>query len=85
MEYINYEMNTSEDIRDYVLLENINRILQSMSATELKTANLIIKSIAQHLDNKYFNEKATIDIKALVKTFGELDDIGMEILHNNQD
>ena len=71
-------------LRDYYLLDKIDNLLRSISNTNELTAVLTtIHIIAEHLHNKHFDEKIQINIKALVKTFGELDEIGAEILHHN--
>ena len=73
------------DIRDYPLMEIVHRLYGTMNTEELKAAHAVIGAIAQHLDKKHFDDKIDINVKSLVKTFGELDEIGMEILHNQHD
>lgn len=69
-------------IRDYPLMEKIDRLYHTMTAEELKAAHAVIGVIAEHLYKKHFDYNIKINIKSLVKTFGELDEIGLEILHN---
>lgn len=73
---------TDNDIRDYPLMDRIDNIYRSLSTEQLKGAHIIINTIAAHLNKKHFEDKIEINMKALVKTFGELDEIGMEILHH---
>jgi hypothetical protein len=74
------------DIRDYTLMDKINKLYTLMTIDELKIAHSMIALISDHLDKKHFTDKIEINVKALVKTFGELDEIGMTILlnENNQ-
>ncbi len=72
------------DIRDYILLNKINMLYNTLTDNELKIAHSVIALISDHLDKKHFTDKIEIDIKAQVKTFGELDEIGMEhLIHLN--
>jgi len=72
----------TDNIRDYILMDRIDNIYRSLSTEQLKGAHIIINTIAAHLDKKHFEDKTEINVKSLVKTFGELDEIGMEILHH---
>jgi hypothetical protein len=76
------EGKEDHDIRDYPLMELIHKIYISMNTEELKAAHSVINAIAEHLDKKHFHEKIAINVKSLVKTFGELDEIALEILYN---
>lgn len=69
-------------IRDYELLILIDTQFKGYNKEQLEIAHEIINIIAQHLSKKHFEEKQEIDIKALVKTFEELDEIGIETLHH---
>jgi hypothetical protein len=72
------------DIRDYVLMDKINKMYDTLNNKELEVVHNVINLISQHLDDKHFNKKIDINVKALVKTFGELDEIGIEKLINSQ-
>lgn len=68
--------------RDYVLLDKINALYFTMTKEELTLAHSIIRTISSHLHTKHFEDKTEINVKALVKTFEELDEIGLEVIHN---
>ena len=71
-------------IRDYELLDKVNNLFRSIrSERELKMAVQTIHTIAKHLHEKHFIEQNPINIRSLVKTFSELDEIGIEILYHN--
>jgi hypothetical protein len=70
------------DIRDYVLMNKIDNLFRLLTTEELKGAHSAISVVALHLSKKHFEDKIEINVKALVKTFEELDEIGMEILHH---
>lgn len=72
------------DIRDYQLFDKIHSLYDKMTIEELKVAHEVISIISEHLDKKHFQEQKEIDVKALVKTFGELDEIGITILINEK-
>jgi hypothetical protein len=77
-------VKVDNSIRDYILLNKINTLYSTMTDEELKIAHSVIAVISDHLDKKHFTDKIEIDIKALVKTFGELDEIGVEhLIHKN--
>jgi hypothetical protein len=69
-------------LRDYELLNLVDTQYKTYNKEQLESAHEIINIIAQHLSKKYFEEKQEINIKALVKTFEELDEIGIETLHH---
>lgn len=74
-----------DDIRDHKLIDKVNTIFSSMNNNELDSAHKIISVISNHLFKKHFVEKKEIDINALVKTFEELDEIGIAmIFHRNK-
>ena len=73
-------VKVEQEIRDYHLLDKINTLYNAMTTEELKAAHRVIAIISDHLDKKHFGEKIEINVKALVKTFGELDEIGIEKL-----
>ena len=70
------------DIRDYVLMNKVDNLFRLLKGDELKGAHTVISVITTHLMKKHFDDKIEINVKALVKTFEELDEIGMEILHH---
>jgi hypothetical protein len=70
------------DIRDYPLMELVHTLYTSMNTEELKAIHAVMAAIAQHLEKKHFHDKIEINVKSLVKTFGELDEIALEILLN---
>ena len=78
-EIIGY-MEQYQPIRDYQLLKKVDDILHEMTDEELRGANMVLSIINCHLFQKHCEEKAEIDIRALVKTFGELDEISMEMI-----
>jgi len=66
-----------EDSRDYVLMDQINNLYDLLNKEELEVAYAVINIIATHLNNKHFRKKDVINVRALVKTFEELDKIGL--------
>jgi len=66
-----------EDSRDYVLMDQINNLYDLLNKEELEVAYAVINIIATHLNNKHFRKKDVINVRALVKTFKELDKIGL--------
>ena len=75
-------MEQYHPIRDYELLKKVDDILREMTDEECRGANMVLSAINCHLFQKHFEEKMEIDVRALVKTFEELDEISMEmILH----
>jgi hypothetical protein len=66
-----------EDSRDYVLMDQINNLYDLLNKEELEVAYAVINIIAIHLNKKHFREKDVINVRALVKTFEELDKIGL--------
>ena len=66
-----------EDSRDYVLMDQINNLYDLLNKEELEVAYAVINIIATHLNKKHFREKDVINVRALVKTFEELDKIGL--------
>ncbi len=76
------QIEENETIRDYTLMSKIDKVYKSFNKEELQSAHLIIAIIAEHLNEKHFNQKIEINRKALVKTFEELDEIGMELLYH---
>ena len=73
-------MEQYQPIRDYQLLAKVDDILRKMTDEERRGANMVLSVVNCHLFQKHFEEKAEIDIRALVKTFGELDEISMEMI-----
>jgi hypothetical protein len=69
-------------LRDYELLNQIDNAFKTYNKEQLESAHEIINIIAQYISKKHFEEKQEINIKALVKTFEELDEIGIETLHH---
>lgn len=69
------------DIRDYVLMEKVDKLFRSLKPEELKGAYAAIFILYSHLYKKHFEDKIKINQKALVKTLEELDEIGQEILY----
>ena len=78
------EGKKDHDIRDYVLMNKIDNLFRLLKTEELKGAHTAISVIASHLSKKHFEDKIEINVKALVKTFEELDEIGMEILYHER-
>jgi hypothetical protein len=72
----------NDTIRDYTLMNKIDKVYKTFNTEELKSAHLIIAIIAEHLNEKHFGQQIEINRKALVKTFEELDEIGMELLYH---
>ena len=70
-----------EPLRDYVLMDEIIKLYDVLDKDELEVAYNVINIIASHLNNKHFKKKITINVRALVKTFGELDKIGLNDLY----
>ena len=69
-------------IRDYDLMRKIDRLYSTLTKEELKAAHSVVAIIAHHLNTKHFDKKIKINIKALIKTLGELDENGIELLYN---
>jgi hypothetical protein len=70
------------DMRDYALIRKVDNLLRLLNLEELKGAHTAISIISSHLSKKHFDDKVEMNVKALVKTFEELDEIGIEILHH---
>lgn len=67
--------------RDYVLMDEITNFYDVLNKEELEVAHSVINIIATHLNNKHFRKKIKINVRSLVKTFRELDKIGLKDLN----
>lgn len=75
-------MEEDTALRDYELMDEITKFYDLLNKTELEVAHNVINIISTHLYNKHFKKKIKINVRALVKTLGELDEIGLEDLYN---
>lgn len=73
-------MDQYRSVRDYPLLAKVDDLLHEMTDEERRGANMVLSVISCHLFQKHFEEKTEIDIRALIKTFEELDEISMEMI-----
>jgi len=70
-----------EPLRDYVLMDEIIKFYDLLNKEESEVAYSVINIIATHLNRKHFRKKLKINVRALVKTFEELDKICLEDLY----
>jgi hypothetical protein len=68
------------ELRIYSLFEDITRVLENLNKEELIGANSILGILSNYLTKTHFEEQKEIDVKALVKTIEELDEISIELL-----
>ena len=61
-----------EDSRDYELMDKVLDFCELLNAEELEIAQHLIEIIDKHLNKKHFREKIHINVRALVKTFEDL-------------
>jgi len=69
-----------EDSRDYILINKIKALYSILDKEELDVAYNVIKMISDHLYNKHFRNKDIINVRALVKSFEDLNKIGRNML-----
>lgn len=79
--FLNHINRMEEPLRDYVLMDEIIKLYDVLDINELEVAYNVINIIASHLNNKHFKKKININVRALVKTFVELDMIGLNDLY----
>ena len=72
----------ANSIRDYELMSKINNIFEKLDYEQITSAHNIVSIIKEHLYKKYFDEKIEINVRSLVKTFEDLNDIALEKIHN---
>ena len=70
------------ELRIYSLFEDIGRVLENLNKEELIGANSVLGILSHYLTKTHFEEQKEIDIKALVKTVEELDEISLELLYH---
>ena len=61
-----------EETRDYELINKVLDFYKILHKDELEIAEYVIEIIAKHLNKKHFREKRNINVRALVKTFEDL-------------
>ena len=69
-----------DDSRDYILINKIKALYSILDKEELDVAYNVIKMISDHLYKKHFRDKDTINVRALVKSFEDLNKIGRNML-----
>jgi prophage antirepressor-like protein len=72
----------SSKLRIWTLLDDVARVLDYLNKEELVGANAILGILSHYLTTTHFEEQKDIDIRALVKTIEELDEISIELLYN---
>jgi hypothetical protein len=68
------------EIRIYSFFEDVVRVLENLNKEELIGANSVLGILSHYLTKTHFEEQKEIDVKALVKTVEELDEISIELL-----
>jgi hypothetical protein len=76
------QLEEDDSIRDYELMTRVGKLNQTLTPEELKGATALLFEISAHLRKKHFEKKIRINIKALVKTFEELEEHAMEVLYD---
>lgn len=67
-----------EEARDYELINKVLDFYKILHKDELEIAEYVIEIIAKHLNKKHFREKRNINVRALVKTFEDLNNKKIE-------
>ena len=68
------------ELRIYSLINDIGHVLENLNKEELIGANSVLGILSHYLTKTHFEEQKEIDVKALVKTIEELDEISVELL-----
>lgn len=68
------------ELRIWALFNDISKVLDNLSKEELIGANEVLGILSHYLTTTHFEEQKEIDVKALVKTVEELDEISVELL-----
>jgi hypothetical protein len=68
------------ELRIWNLFNDISKVLDNLSKEELIGANEVLGILSHYLTTTHFEEQKEIDVKALVKTVEELDEISVELL-----
>ena len=72
----------NNNIRDYALINTIEEIYNTLNIHELQVVQSVIGAISHHLFTKHFDEQIEINVKALVKTFEDINELAIETLIN---
>lgn len=73
---------SSAELRIWTMFDDVAHVLDNLNKEELIGANAVLGIMSHYLTKTHFEERKEIDIKALVKTVEELDEISVELLYN---
>jgi hypothetical protein len=68
------------ELRIWTIFNDIGKVLENLNKEELLGANSVLGILTHYLTKTHFEEQKEIDVKALVKTIEELDEISIELL-----
>jgi hypothetical protein len=68
------------ELRIWTIFNDISKVLENLNKEELLGANSVLGILSHYLTKTLFEEQKEIDVKALVKTIEELDEISIELL-----
>jgi hypothetical protein len=68
------------ELRIWTIFNDIGKVLENLNKEELLGANSVLGILSHYLTKTHFEEQKEIDVKALVKTIEELDEISIELL-----
>jgi hypothetical protein len=68
------------ELRIWTIFNDISKVLENLNKEELLGANSVLGILSHYLTKTHFEEQKEIDVKALVKTIEELDEISVELL-----
>ena len=68
------------ELRIWTIFNDIGKVLENLNKEELLGANSVLGILSHYLIKTHFEEQKEIDVKALVKTIEELDEISIELL-----
>ena len=78
MEKIEEQKIESDSSKDLLLIDKVTEFYNELNKDELEVAYYIMNIISNHLHKKHFKIKININVRALVRTFDELEKIGSE-------
>lgn len=76
MEKIDEQKIESDLSKDLLLMDKVTDFYSNLHKDELEVAYYLMNIISEHLHKKHFKNKIHINVRALVRTFDELDKIG---------
>lgn len=80
MEKIEEEQKIESELsKDLLLMDKVTDFYSNLHKDELEVACYLMNIISEHLHKKHFKNKIHINVRALVRTFDELDKI--RIIH----